>query len=190
MYVVFPDSTHILQQTNFDSGGHAADRIGRLNFLYPMILLCGLLCVAMWLPATTPGVLAGFACLYGFASGVFISVMPAATGQIIPADKLGARLGAFGTVTSMAFLTGSPIAGALITSETRAGYHSLIIFAVSLAFARLIDQKSFANGTFLGVLSARRRSRHLRCSTPARQKPQKQMVNLQVCEELESLFTW
>ncbi|KAI3540353.1 hypothetical protein CSPX01_08265 [Colletotrichum filicis] len=110
-------------------GGHAADRIGRLNFLYPMILLCGLLCVAMWLPATTPGVLAGFACLYGFASGVFISVMPAATGQIIPADKLGARLGAFGTVTSMAFLTGSPIAGALITSETRAGYHSLIIFA-------------------------------------------------------------
>ncbi|KAK1635571.1 major facilitator superfamily domain-containing protein [Colletotrichum phormii] len=110
-------------------GGHSADRIGRLNFLYPMILLCGLLCVAMWLPATTPGVLAGFACLYGFASGVFISVMPAATGQIIPADRLGARLGAFGTVTSMAFLTGSPIAGALITSETRAGYHSLIIFA-------------------------------------------------------------
>lgn len=142
MYVAFPDSTHILQQTNFDSGGHAADRIGRLNFLYPMILLCGLLCVAMWLPATTPGVLAGFACLYGFASGVFISVMPAATGQIIPADKLGARLGAFGTVTSMAFLTGSPIAGALITSETRVGYHSLIIFAVSLAFPRLIDQKS------------------------------------------------
>ncbi|KAK2758472.1 hypothetical protein CKAH01_05520 [Colletotrichum kahawae] len=110
-------------------GGHAADRIGRLNFLYPMTLLCGLLGMAMWLPATTPGVLVGFACLYGFASGVFISVMPAATGQIIPTEKLGARLGAFGTVTAMAVLTGSPIAGALIQSDARTGYHPLIIFA-------------------------------------------------------------
>lgn len=113
------------------SGGYAADRIGRLNFLYPMIILCGLLCVVMWLPATTPGILVAFACLYGFASGVFISVMPAATGQIIPTEKLGARLGTFGTVTAMAVLTGSPIAGALIQSDTRTGYHPLIIFAVS-----------------------------------------------------------
>ncbi|KAF9878019.1 hypothetical protein CkaCkLH20_04595 [Colletotrichum karsti] len=110
-------------------GGHAADRVGRLNFLYPMVLLCGLLCMASWLPASTPGVLAGFACLYGFASGVFISVLPAATGQIVPTEKLGARLGAFGTVTAAAILTGTPIAGALIKSETREGYFPLIIFA-------------------------------------------------------------
>lgn len=86
----------------------------------------------MWLPAKTPAVLVGFACVYGFASGIFISVMPAATAQITPVDKLGARLGAFGSVTSVAFLTGTPIAGSLIQGETREGYQPLLIFAVSL----------------------------------------------------------
>ncbi|ETS74031.1 hypothetical protein PFICI_13897 [Pestalotiopsis fici W106-1] len=111
-------------------GGHVADRVGLLNFLYPMVLFCGFVCMAMWYPATSPGVLVGFACLYGFGSGGLISVMPAATAQIIPAERLGARLGAFGTFTAFAFLTGTPIAGALIKSESRSGYQPLIIFAV------------------------------------------------------------
>ncbi len=68
---------------------------------------------------------------YGFCSGIFISVMPAAVGQITPADKLGARLGAFGSVTAIAFLIGTPIAGALIQGDTVAGYQPLIIFSVS-----------------------------------------------------------
>lgn len=96
-----------------------------------MVSLCGVLCLAMWLPSTTPGVLMGFACMYGFASGIFILAMPAATGQITPTERLGARLGAFGTVTSVAVLTGTPIAGALIRDDTRAGYQPLIVFAVS-----------------------------------------------------------
>lgn len=97
-----------------------------------MTTLCGIICLAMWLPATSPAVLVGFACIYGFASGIFISVMPAATAQITPTERLGARLGAFGSVTSVAFLTGTPIAGSLIQGETREGYQPLIIFAVSL----------------------------------------------------------
>lgn len=125
-------SLEISNRADFISGGYAADRLGRLNVLYPMVTLCGVLCLAMWLPARTPAVLVGFACVYGFASGIFISVMPAATGQITPTERLGARLGAFGSVTSVAFLTGTPIAGSLIRSETRAGYQPLIIFAVSL----------------------------------------------------------
>lgn len=56
--------------------------------------------------------------------------MPAATGQITPKEKLGARLGAFGTLTALAFLIGTPIAGALIQEETRVGYRPLILFAV------------------------------------------------------------
>lgn len=88
------------------SGGHAADRLGRLNALYHMVTLCGVFCLAMWLPAKTTAVLVGFTCVYGFASGIFISVMPAATAQITPTERLGVRLGAFGSVTSVAFLTG------------------------------------------------------------------------------------
>lgn len=110
------------------AGGWAADRLGRLNILYLMTILCGLSCLALWLPSATPTILVPFAILFGSASGVFISVMPAATGQFIPTDKLGARLGAFGTVTAIAFLVGTPIAGALIQSSTREGYRPLILF--------------------------------------------------------------
>lgn len=95
-----------------------------------MVTLSGILCLAVWLPSTTSNTLIVFACLYGFVSGIFISVMPAATAQITPTEKLGARLGAFGTVTSVAFLTGSPTAGALIKGQTREGYQPLIAFAV------------------------------------------------------------
>ncbi|KAI9711719.1 MAG: hypothetical protein M1820_001863 [Bogoriella megaspora] len=116
-------------------GGQAADRFGRLNILYPMILLCGILCLAIWLPSASVGVVISFVWLYGFASGIFISVMPAATGQIVPTEKLGSRLGAFGTVTAVAFLTGSPIAGALVNDQSRAGHRPLIIFAGCCLFA-------------------------------------------------------
>lgn len=95
-----------------------------------MLMLSGLFCLTIWLPASSPPVVVAFACLYGFTSGIFISVMPAATGQIISADKLGARIGAFSTVMALPVLIGSPIAGALIADETSQGYRPLIIFSV------------------------------------------------------------
>lgn len=95
-----------------------------------MIIMSGVLCLAIWLPADSPSLVIVFVCLYGICSGIFISVSPAATGQITPTEKLGARLGAFGSVTSIAFLIGTPIAGALVRDNTREGYYPLIIFAV------------------------------------------------------------
>ena len=118
------------------SGGHVADRIGHFNLLHPMILISGILCLAMWLPARHPGLIVVFACLYGLCSGVFISVMPAATGQIIPIENLSALLGAFGSVTSISLLIGMPIAGALVRDDTKEGYQQLIIFSVLLFSVR------------------------------------------------------
>lgn len=96
-----------------------------------MIILSGLFCLAMWLPAASPPLVVAFTCFYGFTSGIFISVMPAATGQISPVDKLGARIGAFSTAMALPVLVGTPIAGALIQEETAHGYQPLIIFSVS-----------------------------------------------------------
>ena len=84
----------------------------------------------MWLPAHNVPLVIAFTCLYGFCSGIFISVTPAVIGEITPEGKLGARLGAFFSVTAVATLTGTPIGGALIRGASRDGYRALIVFAV------------------------------------------------------------
>jgi MFS family permease len=118
----------------FSRGGHFADTIGRLNLLYPMTVLSGLLSLLMWRFALNVGTLTAFVCLYGFCSGVFISVMPAATSQIVPDDKLGAQLGAFSSVTAIAVFVGTPIAGSLIKDGSVPGYMPLVTYSVSAAF--------------------------------------------------------
>ncbi len=66
----------------------------------------------------------------GFFSGIFISVSPAAIGQISPTDKLGARISTFFGVISIATLLGTPIGGAFVKQGTKEEYHNVAIFAV------------------------------------------------------------
>ncbi|KAK0642545.1 Aspyridones efflux protein apdF [Lasiodiplodia hormozganensis] len=108
-------------------GGYAADHIGRLNLLYPMTTLSGIISLAMWLPATNPATVIAFTCLYGFCSGIFISVTPSAVAQISPEEKLGARLGAL-NISAMTVLVGTPIGGAFIKNGTVEEYNRLIVY--------------------------------------------------------------
>ncbi|KAI1131720.1 major facilitator superfamily domain-containing protein [Nemania abortiva] len=111
-------------------GGQAADKLGRLNVLWPMTGTCGILCLLFWIFATNIAEAVAFSILYGFCSGIFISVTPAVVGEISPKDKLGARIGAFFGLTAVATLAGSPAAGALIQdSSRRTGYLPLIAFS-------------------------------------------------------------
>lgn len=112
------------------SGGQAADQLGRLNFLYPMVIISGILCLAMWLLAHNIQTVVAFVSLYGFCSGVFISVTNSAVSQILPKEVQGARQGAFFVLTAVATLIGSPIGGALIKTETQTGYQPMVIFSV------------------------------------------------------------
>ncbi|KAF2865909.1 major facilitator superfamily domain-containing protein [Massariosphaeria phaeospora] len=112
-------------------GGLAADELGPLNVVYPMTILSGLQCLGMWLVTSNIRVLVAFVSLYGFCSGVFIAVLPAIVAQISPEENLGGRIGALYSVLSIAQLVGTPIGGALITSNTVYGYDGLIIFGVS-----------------------------------------------------------
>lgn len=119
--------------------------MGRLNILFPMVILSGVFCLAMWLPASTIETVIAFISLYGFCSGVFISVTNAAVAQILPREKQGARQGAFFVLTAVATLIGSPIGGALIKSESRAGYQPMIIFSVRSCFMPILNTASRAN---------------------------------------------
>ncbi|KAG9377142.1 MFS 1 domain containing protein [Pyrenophora tritici-repentis] len=110
-------------------GGFLADRVGLLNLLYPMTFISGVFCLAIWLPADNVATIVAFVCLYGFSSGIFISVTPAAVAQISPNDRIGARIGAFFTLAAVATLIGTPIAGALVDENVDNGYRNVILFA-------------------------------------------------------------
>lgn len=103
-----------------------------MNILCPATVLSGVLCLVLWLPSKGAAPLVVFACLYGFFSGIFISVSPAAVGQISPTDKLGARIATFFVPVALATLVGTPIGGAFVKNGTEEEYHHVAIFAVCL----------------------------------------------------------
>lgn len=114
------------------SGGLLADRIGRLNLLWPLALLSGFLVLFLWLLSNTLAVLILFACCYGFTVSNINALPASVVGQITPDGSLGARVGAFYSVIAVASLVGTPIGGALIVDKTtKNGYQWLIIFSVS-----------------------------------------------------------
>lgn len=128
MFPEFCFSTNLL---TINSGGLLADRIGRLNMLWPMGLLGGFLCLFVWLLSDTIGGLVLFVCIYGFAASNINALPASAIGQITPDGSLGARIGAFYSVIAVASLVGTPIGGALIQDKTQKdGYRWLIVFSV------------------------------------------------------------
>lgn len=102
--------------------GYAGDKLGRFNIMIIMCALSSLVLLALWLPGTllssSAAVYVVFSALYGFASGAFVSMVPALIAQISPdVTKIGVRQGALFAVISIATLCGSPIAGALLNSQ-------------------------------------------------------------------------
>ena len=158
-------------------GGMAADRIGRLNLLYPMTCMSGIFCFTMWLPANNVATIISFVCLYGFSSGVFISVTPAVVAQLSPDDKIGARIGAFFTLTAIATLIGTPIAGTIIDQGAQDPYKYLILFAVRVHKPREDSARLKTNFQFIGTYTYNRRYFFTCCPLHVRQKPSYKAMN-------------
>lgn len=85
-----------------------------------MILVAGIsgvVTLALWIPGTTTGATLAFGAIYGFTSGGFISLSPAVIAQISDLREIGARSGVLLFVGSLGALTGSPLAGAILTAQ-------------------------------------------------------------------------
>ncbi|KAI1935049.1 hypothetical protein LOZ12_005629 [Ophidiomyces ophidiicola] len=103
--------------------GYFGDKLGRFNVMIAMCGLSALVILALWIPGTllSPGsaaVYIVFSVAYGFASGAFVGMVPALLSQITAdVTKTGVRQGVLYTCLSIATLTGSPIAGAILNSQ-------------------------------------------------------------------------
>lgn len=95
-----------------------SDKIGRFNLLMPTSFLAGLSCLIFWMLAKTMIAVMGFAAVYGFLSGAFISVITPCVAQISDISEIGSRIGALYTLISVPSLVGGPIAGALIQCQS------------------------------------------------------------------------
>ncbi|KZT05783.1 MFS general substrate transporter [Laetiporus sulphureus 93-53] len=96
-----------------------ADDFGVFNVLCPVILIMGVLVFAMF-GVTHTGSVIVFALLYGFFSGSYLSLSAAALASLAKSvDEVGVRLGAAYFMASFAFLTGTPINGALLGTDDR-----------------------------------------------------------------------
>lgn len=114
-----------------------ADKIGRLNALFPCVLITGVFLFAFWYPCNSEAMLIVFAVLWGMASGTFIALFPSSVGQLFGVKDLRSRLSLFFTMCAPFCLAGPSITGTFIPENATdtTGFDKLIIFSGVLFIA-------------------------------------------------------
>lgn len=134
---------------------HLGDLYGVFNVAIVFTIFSGVISLALWLPAASTAPLVVFAVLYGFASGLTLSTIPALVASFSDIRTLGLRVGTLYAFSAFGTLFGSPIAGAIVTSQG-GGYSGLKIFcgvtliAVSIASAASPLPYLEANDLYVG----------------------------------------
>jgi MFS family permease len=104
---------------------------GPANMMIPFVLLSAI-SLYCWAAIFTQGGLFAFATIYGLFSSGVNSLFPTALSSLTTdMTKMGVRMGMIFTVISFATLTGTPIAGALISTDG-GNYLGMEMFSASL----------------------------------------------------------
>lgn len=111
---------HCLQIKNSIFGriipGALADKGGKYNMQILWCSLAGIIVLA-FVPASSNAAFIVFAVLYGFASGAYVSLLPAQIAHISRVDQIGFRVGLLFACISFAGLIGNPIGGAIVGDD-------------------------------------------------------------------------
>lgn len=133
--------------------GALADKFGRFNMQSLCSAAAGVIVLALGVPASGNAAFIMFAVLYGFASGAFVSLLPAQIAHISQVEQIGVNVGVVFAVVSIAGLVGNPIAGAIIDAN-KGDFWGLNVFAgVTLlagAFMFTITRMYIANWKLIG----------------------------------------
>ena len=111
--------------------GYLADKFGRYNLMIITLGMCMVTSFSFWLPATllsenssrstSDSVIVGLTIAYcifmGFASGSNISLTPVCVGMLCDTEEYGRYYATCYTIVSLGTLTGTPIAGAIISAS-------------------------------------------------------------------------
>ncbi|KAK9459572.1 major facilitator superfamily domain-containing protein [Lipomyces oligophaga] len=97
--------------------GLLADKVGRFNMYVFGLFLSAVLTAGLWIPASSHVAIIFYAALYGFSSGIALTLWQPMIAEISPIQDVGARLGAVSAFQSFSSLLGVPVAGAIIDSN-------------------------------------------------------------------------
>jgi len=112
--------------------GYCADKVGRFNMMIVTLSMCLVTTLGLWLPAsvlaagetrpTSDRVIVGltivYAVLMGFASGSNISLTPVCVSMLCETEEYGRYYASAYSIVSLGTLTGTPIAGAIISANS------------------------------------------------------------------------
>ena len=111
---------------------YLADRMGALNMLVPCAFISSILSFGWVGIGSAPGVIV-LAILYGFFSGAFVSLPPAAIVNLSSDHRVvGTRMGMSFAIASFGVLIGTPVSGAILNSTGQ--YLGLKLFAACTVF--------------------------------------------------------
>ncbi|KAF7555094.1 hypothetical protein G7Z17_g2421 [Cylindrodendrum hubeiense] len=114
--------------------GYGADMIGRWNMFIIACAVSGISNLAVWIPAKTSSITIGYAIMFGFASGAFVSLVGALPLSVSPVPEIGYRMGVVFLIISIPSLTMAPIGGAILQYAAD-GWLDLKIFAGIMCLA-------------------------------------------------------
>lgn len=107
--------------------GIIGDKFGRYNIMIIICIITAIIIFAVWIPVSSVAGIIVFAVIFGFSSGGFIGLAPTLVAQISELRQLGTRIGAVFSVQAIGALIGSPIGGAIVSSQN-GSYLGLKIF--------------------------------------------------------------
>ncbi|KAI1505079.1 major facilitator superfamily domain-containing protein [Biscogniauxia marginata] len=108
--------------------GILGDKVGRYNMMILISGLSGVITLALWIPGRSTAATIVYGGVFGFASGGYISLLPAIIAQISDIREIGTRSGIALFVGSLGALTGSPIGGAIVAAQGGSTYLGLQLF--------------------------------------------------------------
>ncbi|KAH8665501.1 major facilitator superfamily domain-containing protein [Ilyonectria robusta] len=114
--------------------GYGADLIGRWNMFIIACVVSGISNLAAWIPAKTSSITIGYAIMFGFASGAFVSLVGALPLSVSPVPEIGYRMGVVFLVISIPSLTMAPIGGVILQHAANS-WLDLKIFAGVMCLA-------------------------------------------------------
>jgi MFS family permease len=108
--------------------GILSDKVGAYNIFVTVCIFAGILVLGLWIPATGNAAIIVFACLFGFASGAYVSLATALVVKISPFPEIGYRSGLLFLFSSIGGLATNPIAGAIL-AHYNGSYKGMKVFA-------------------------------------------------------------
>ena len=95
--------------------GFIADAVGRFNTMIIITLLSAIFTLALWIPGKGSATIVVYGAIFGFTSGGYVSIGAPCIAQISDIREIGTRTGTAYLLQALGGLTGSPIAGALVS---------------------------------------------------------------------------